>query len=217
LRGRARILAVAAVGVAVSAAATLVVSLASSRSAGGPLTKAAVGAAMPAPELTGSAVPVERVTTSRRIVRATPPSVRLYVDDAVVPNPYVADLPPDGTPHRIRAEAPGYAAQEETVTFDRDTVLHFALAAATQGARVGPAPAVPAGAPAPVATSPQIAHKAPPPRSEPRAAPPPPVAITQPLAPAPPASAPASAPVSAIETPPAKPDREIFKQNPYLP
>ncbi|MGH7438984.1 MAG: protein kinase domain-containing protein [Polyangiaceae bacterium] len=215
--GRARILAFAAVGVALSAAAPVVILLVSSRSAGGAPAEAPVSAAGRAAEVTASVLPVKMATTSHRIVRATPPSVRLFLDDSAVPNPYVADLPPDPAAHRIRAEAPGYAAEEETVTFDRDTVLHFALAAARPSAHVDPAPAVPARAPAPVATSPQIVRRAPPPQSEPRAASPPAaVAVAQAPGPAPPSPPPVSAPTSAIEAPRAKPDREIFTQNPYL-
>jgi serine/threonine-protein kinase len=72
------------------------------------------------------------VTASRVEVRASPPSARLYVDDAPVSNPYVADLPKDGTTHRVRAEAPGYPAKTRSFVAgsdgDFDIVLERELA-----------------------------------------------------------------------------------------
>jgi serine/threonine-protein kinase len=216
-RKRARLVAFAAGGATLSALATFAISLALSGPSGGP------SAALPSQAPAAQSERAAKVSTSHTIIRATPPSVRIYVDDAIVSNPFVADFPLDPAQHRIRAEAPGYAAQEETVTFDRDTVLHFALAALpapgvqpSQGvapARVPVAPAV-----MPVSPAPAVRPMHPPPA---RPSAPPPVTASA-LAVASPAAAPsvpalgAQAPLSAIDTPAPKPEREIFKRNPYL-
>ena len=205
-RIRGRLVAFAGAGAALSALATFA-ALGASRHAGAPLTEATAVTTAPARAVLSPMPTADRVTTFHRVVRARPLSVRLYVDDAVVPNPYVADLPPDPTPHRVFAEAPGYTAQEETVTFDRDLVVHFALAAAREEPPAAVAPAPPARKPVWTAFTPRVTP-----------IPPPAAAPVATASPAPVAAAVESAtpaPLSAVDKAP-KPDREIYKQNPYL-
>jgi hypothetical protein len=61
-------------------------------------------------------------------LRATPLETRFAIDDGPpVDNPYVGTFPRDGLHHRIRATAPGTPPKEETVVFDKDVSIRFAL------------------------------------------------------------------------------------------
>ena len=61
-------------------------------------------------------------------VAATPASAKIFLDDVEVPsNPFAAKFPRDGTGHRIRAEADGYAPEARLVVFDADVRLDLAL------------------------------------------------------------------------------------------
>jgi serine/threonine protein kinase len=157
-----------------------------------------------APAAGPSAAPAEAVPAAMAhvVLRALPPSARLYVDDVPVPNPYVADRPLDATPHRARAEAAGYAAREVTVAFDRDDEVALALAPYRPAAKVYLSHSPPPPPPPSSHPSLHVSSEAPPPAVEEPAVRPP--------------SPPISAPISAIETPAARPVREIRKENPYL-
>jgi hypothetical protein len=206
--GRGRVVAVAAVGAMLAAVATVVVSLALT-----PASRRSASEAAPARDPAVLAAPAEKMATTHTVIRATPPSVRLHVDDEIVANPYVADLPPDPRPHRVWAEADGYAEQEESVSFDRDTVIHLALAPAPRGAPPPVAHAVSAPArPAPALAAVAVRALPPPAASAPPAvAPPAPAPVAPPTPPAPPTV------LSAVDAPAEKPNREILKRNPYLP
>jgi hypothetical protein len=60
-------------------------------------------------------------------VRASPSWARLYVDNAVVSNPYVTGIPRDGTTHLARAEAPGYSTKTSSFGSNSDGALSLAL------------------------------------------------------------------------------------------
>jgi hypothetical protein len=60
-------------------------------------------------------------------LRVVPSSAQLYVDDAAVSNPYVADRARETAMHRWRAEAPGYAAKSSTLSFGADVDMEIAL------------------------------------------------------------------------------------------
>jgi serine/threonine-protein kinase len=65
-------------------------------------------------------------------IGAAPAEATIYLDDVEVPtNPFAAKFPRDGTGHRIRVEADGYAPEARLVVFDRDIALDFTLAPAT--------------------------------------------------------------------------------------
>ncbi|HEY4015518.1 MAG TPA: protein kinase [Polyangiaceae bacterium] len=80
------------------------------------------------------------------VVVASPASARIYLDDAPVPNPYLADHFADEAAHRLRVEAPGYETKTRVVTFAGDIQLELelipqpALPPAPRPARVDRAP-----------------------------------------------------------------------------
>jgi eukaryotic-like serine/threonine-protein kinase len=78
------------------------------------------------------------MTASRVEVRALPPSARLYLDDAPVNNPYMSDMPTDGTTHRIRAEAPGYSARTRSFVAGSDGDFDIVLEREPMRPRVPP-------------------------------------------------------------------------------
>jgi len=120
-------------------------------------------------------------------VETSPPVARLSIDDLVVPNPYVADKEPDGAPHVVRAEAPGYIAKTSTLRFDANTALQLALEREpSHVSDVRPASVWAVRATLPSALPPSL----------------------------PPAAAPPRTP---LEAPPSKPKREVDKENPYGP
>jgi serine/threonine protein kinase len=61
------------------------------------------------------------------IVRVLPPGARLTVDDVVVSNPYVADLPLDDSTHTLTAEGPNLVGRTRTFKTTRDTELEISL------------------------------------------------------------------------------------------
>jgi serine/threonine-protein kinase len=120
-------------------------------------------------------------------VETSPPVARLSIDDLVVPNPYVADKEPDGAPHVVRAEAPGYIAKTSTLRFDANTALQLALEREpSHVSDVRPASVWAVRATLPSALPSSL----------------------------PPAAAPLRTP---LEAPPSKPKREVDKENPYGP
>lgn len=105
-----------------------------------------------------AAPPATSEAASARLIElritATPTSARILLDDAPVPsNPFAAKFLRDGTGHRIRVEADGYAPEARLVVFERDVSLDVALAqagAAPSGAAPPPSrPARSAGSDAP--------------------------------------------------------------------
>jgi eukaryotic-like serine/threonine-protein kinase len=102
-------------------------------------------------------------------VEADPKSAKLFMDGAQLPsNPFSAKFPSDGSGHRIRAEASGYASQSRIVIFDRDIKLKLDLDQPAAPPRVGrgrpavavappPPPPSPAAPALPTATEPAAA------------------------------------------------------------
>lgn len=140
------------------------------------ITHAAPTAA-PAPE---SQTP--RPTTSLRlIVAASPPSARIKLDGQSVDNPYVGELPADGSQRELRITADGYAPIERSLVMTHDQELKLSLSREV-GARRAPVeadgrePAAPpvverasAAAPAPPKSAPIAASPKPAPAIEPGA------------------------------------------------
>jgi hypothetical protein len=91
---------------------------------------------------TGNEPPVSHLK-----LRVVPPSAQLYVDDAAVSNPYVADRARETAMHRWRAEAPGYAAKSSTLSFGADVDLEIALDRDPSGGPHGATPARPPSLP----------------------------------------------------------------------
>jgi eukaryotic-like serine/threonine-protein kinase len=59
---------------------------------------------------------------------ATPPDAKIFLDDvALQQNPFFARFERDGTGHRVRVTADGYAPEARLVVFARDEVLTFNL------------------------------------------------------------------------------------------
>jgi eukaryotic-like serine/threonine-protein kinase len=93
------------------------------RSARSPAPPIAAGASAPlVSESTAEAPGKSHVT-----VAASPKMARIYLDEAVVPNPYVADPIRDATLHRLRIEAPGYEPTTRTLAFGDDIDLEITL------------------------------------------------------------------------------------------
>ena len=78
-----------------------------------------------APAIAASAREV--AATLHVAVRASPKSARVTIDEAVVPNPYVADVPRDGTTHRVLVQAAGYQPKSSTMSYDDDVDLPIVL------------------------------------------------------------------------------------------
>jgi serine/threonine-protein kinase len=55
-------------------------------------------------------------------IAVEPDSAKVYLDEAKLDVPYHAMVKKDGTSHRLRAEAPGYAPRTEWIAFDRSTI-----------------------------------------------------------------------------------------------
>jgi serine/threonine-protein kinase len=93
-----------------------------------PPAAAAVTAPAPTPAPTPAPAPVEpkiKITLS-----AKPAEAKLFLDEAALPsNPYATELKPDGSGHKLRAEAPGHAPQTHFVVFDQDRALDIVLVA----------------------------------------------------------------------------------------
>jgi serine/threonine-protein kinase len=90
-------------------------------------------AAPPAPQ---TAAPAEIEIS----VAAKPTDARLFLDGALLEgNPLSRRFPRDGGAHTLRAEAPGYAADTRTLTFDKDLRLELALEREPAGTAARPA------------------------------------------------------------------------------
>jgi serine/threonine-protein kinase len=78
----------------------------------------------------------------RLLVRASPPSARVTVDDRILPgNPYAITLPRDGASHTVLAEADGFVSREDRFDATGDMTLVIAL----ERREAEPAPIAPAG------------------------------------------------------------------------
>lgn len=104
----------------------------------------------------------------RLVVRVSPADAKLSIDGSPASiGAYEGRLARDGRAHVIRAEAPGFIAQEERVTASNDLFLSLALKSEPEAQPVRPAPigrSAPAGvaaAPSSVATAPSSAAAAP--------------------------------------------------------
>ncbi len=128
-------------------------------------------------------------------IRAAPSSTHLYVDDVAVPNPYVGEVARDGTEHRVRAEAAGYATKVHAFASMSDVELDVALEREAVHVKVSKS-AVDAQA-----------------RSLAPAALPPPIAESAPLPKAPTAGLPSQTQAPATS---ARPKREVDKDDPYV-
>jgi serine/threonine-protein kinase len=101
----------------------------------------------PEPSAPAAATPPSALS-SRVEVRfsASPTEAKLVLDDRPLPgNPYTALVEPDGKPHRLRVEAPGYVTESRDVFFEAQTQLSVRLvaeAASTVAASSAPPPAV---------------------------------------------------------------------------
>jgi serine/threonine protein kinase len=98
----------------------------------------------------------------RLIVAATPGKAQIKVDGQVVDNPYVADLPADGSKHQLSVSADGYAPIERALVLAHDLELKLALtrdagskhaAVEAEPATAAPAERAPAAAPTPAKPS----------------------------------------------------------------
>jgi serine/threonine-protein kinase len=59
---------------------------------------------------------------------ASPPNAKLYLDDEMLDdNPYSKSIPVDPTPHKLRAEAPGYSSETAVITFAQNTDVSLTL------------------------------------------------------------------------------------------
>jgi hypothetical protein len=64
---------------------------------------------------------------TRVAVHVAPPSARLFLDESPFPNPFVTERPRDGSPHRLRVEAPGYVAASRDISFQVDADIEIEL------------------------------------------------------------------------------------------
>lgn len=133
--------------------------------------------------------PVAAAHTVHVLVRVLPASARLTIDDVVVSNPYVADLPRDDSTHTLVAEGPMLIGRTRTFKTTSDTELEISLEHA------------------PI---PHAASKAPDGREHSRSPPAPaePSATAEPPPPPPP---------DRNSAPRSRPPREMDKENPYAP
>ena len=121
--------------VAVAAAAVTVVAAAAVLYSRWPTARVATSAALeprpatwsPPPSSAPSNAGAGTAPSSHVEVRASPSWARLYVDDAVVSNPYVTDTPRGGTTHVVRAEAPGYLTKTGSFSSSSDGALNLPL------------------------------------------------------------------------------------------
>jgi eukaryotic-like serine/threonine-protein kinase len=106
------------------------------------------------------------------VVRVSPSTARIAIDDKVVDNPFVASYPKDRSTHRIVARAWGYEPKTKEVTLTADTMVDLEL-----DRHIWPAapPSPPAAPPPPRPTPPVAAPEAP--AAAPAPAPPPEKAI----------------------------------------
>jgi serine/threonine-protein kinase len=105
------------------------------RSIGVAISAIAIGAVLASAGLARREAPTEATASGAEAPRdvsvrieASPAGAKLYLDDAPLDaNPSMGQRPRDALAHRIRGEAPGFAPQAITVTFDRDIDVVLAL------------------------------------------------------------------------------------------
>jgi serine/threonine-protein kinase len=96
--------------------------------------------AMSAPKATASAIAIAALEPIHIKVRVSPAKAQIFLDDApMATGSYEGTLPRDGKTHRVRAEAAGFAAKEETITASSDALVAFSLDRET----AAPGPATP--------------------------------------------------------------------------
>ncbi len=94
----------------------------------------------------GAPTSPQRVSVS---IEARPPTASIWLDGALVANPYVAERAWDGESHRVLVQAPGYLPEETQVRFDADVRMFRALSpapAASGDANTGALPSTSARA-----------------------------------------------------------------------
>jgi serine/threonine-protein kinase len=132
-RPKRRGLLVAAAAVAIAAVVGLLIARTPQRA--GPQAEPAIGAPT-APPLTSSAPPAPPALTSHAPVApqvtialsSSPRRATLFLDGRQLPsNPYTSSVPIDGTVHKVRAEAAGYASRTVEVAPDHDTEVVVVL------------------------------------------------------------------------------------------
>jgi serine/threonine protein kinase len=144
-RRSAAVFGIGAVALALTAAAVIMGLRSSSSRAEAPPAVAA-GPSTPA-------APVEAPHDVRVKISAIPATAKLTLDGAPMTLPFESRLPRDTRDHYVRAEAPGFEPQTQTLHFDSDVVVAVALN------KIG---ATAANAPTPPATA-ATGHWAPPP------------------------------------------------------
>ncbi len=163
----------------------------------------------PAPAVAGTTpqTPVAAVTgaptstTAQLKIRVNPDKAKLTLDGALLGvGNYEGPIVRDGRSHTIRAEAPGFAPYEETVTASGDVALSWALQKEGESASPTAAPV-----PAPGAWTPRPAEA----KAEPGQAP------TQTAPPAQTPAAQTTAAPAATLAPGQKPKRQIDPTSPY--
>jgi serine/threonine protein kinase len=93
----------------------------------GSQSSGAASAALPSRGIARVA-PVREARRSVRVaIYVSPLSAVVYLDDAIVENPYVFDREVDTTAHRLRAESPGYETKTAILAFDADTRVDLEL------------------------------------------------------------------------------------------
>jgi eukaryotic-like serine/threonine-protein kinase len=100
---------------------------------------------------TPSATSVAAATRARKVnvsIEARPEAAQIWLDEAPVPNPYVAERTWDEQSHRVRVSAPGFSTEESEVRFDADVRMFRALSSAPAANAVGSAAPSPALLPA---------------------------------------------------------------------
>jgi len=128
-----------------------------------PAKVASTLAQVPAPSI--QAPPVQQ--SLRLIIAASPGAAKIKLDGQPVDNPYVADLPADGSKRELRITADGYAPLERSLVMTHDLELKLALTrelatrrAATE-ADARPAPALERPSQAPSAPTKPVSVSAP--------------------------------------------------------
>jgi hypothetical protein len=102
------------------------------------LVPSAIPVAIPTPTSPATISEEQFVTIT---LTASPLEAKLYLDDEPLPsNPFSKRILPDSDAHVIRAQAPGYSARKESLSFDKDTSVILRLertkaTASTSGAR----------------------------------------------------------------------------------
>ncbi len=143
-RRSAAVFGIGAVAVAVAAVAVIVgLRSSSSRAESTPAATVAAASSTPSAPVEASQVRVK--------ISAMPATAKLTLDGAPMTLPYESRVPRDTREHYVRAEAPGFEPQTQTLRFDSDVVVAVALNKI--GATAANAPTPPATAAATAASA----------------------------------------------------------------